>query len=564
MGVDPDDTSDGTEGTAGAKGAEWEARLQGLRSHTREVIESAGEAFGPMTTGPDCYRDPGSEEMELLASFRIRTVFPEPVQRAAAALPQNPDSADFVDRLDLRGERIFTIDGEDAKDFDDAIQITLLDGGSVEVGVHIADVGHYVRPGNELDTEALARGTSVYVPDQVIPMLPEALSNHLCSLVPDCDRLAFSVKMVFDAEGQRESYDVHKTVIRSVHRCTYKVVQQLLDGKDNDDTRALAPIADDLRLFETWTKRQQLLRDRKGSLRMQSSERKFKFDAEHEVEKIYPSETYFSQTLIEETALAANQAVGDFFKQRDLPTIYRVHPRKDQEEIDAVTKMLGQFGIRVPNKDRLTGRDVGRLIRECRRRSNAEALIGRVMGLVERASYEVAKAEDTAEHWGLAREHYLHFTSPIRRYPDLIVHRWLHDVISRRGEAESELLAPQQIEELTEVAGHCSVQSDLAGMVENAVDDLKVCQYMDRYREQVLKAVLQRVSHAGLEVFLKEHYVTGFIPARLLPGRKKVDGPRMTVQSRHGTRVFEEGSTVQIRVTDIDFSRLQVLLDIVN
>ncbi|NRA96359.1 MAG: RNB domain-containing ribonuclease [Planctomycetes bacterium] len=564
MGVNPDDTPDGGDGTGGSKGGEWETRLGGLRSHTREVIESAGDGFGPMATGPDCYRDPGSEEMELLASFRIRTVFPEPVETAASELPRNPDPADFVSRQDLRGERIFTIDGEDAKDFDDAIQITPLDDGAVEVGVHIADVGHYVRPGNELDTEALARGTSVYLPDQVIPMLPEALSNHLCSLVPGCDRLAFSVKMVFDAEGQRESYDVHKSVIKSVHRCTYKIVQQLLDGEDNGDTRALGPIAEDLRLFETWTKRQQLLRDRKGSLRMQSSERKFKFDAEHEVEKIYPSETYFSQTLIEETALAANQAVGDYFKQRDLPTIYRVHPRKDQEEIDAVTKMLGQFGIRVPNKDRLTGRDVGRLIRECRRRPNAEALIGRVMGLVERASYEVAKAEDTAEHWGLAREHYLHFTSPIRRYPDLIVHRWLHDVISRRGAAESELLAPQQVEGLTDVAGHCSVQSDLAGMVENALDDLKVCQYMDRFREQVLKAVLRRVSPAGLEVFLEEHYVTGFIPARLLPGRKKVEGPRMTIQSRQGTRVFVEGSAIEIRVTDIDFVRLQVLLDIVT
>ncbi|MAB88763.1 MAG: hypothetical protein CMJ90_04805 [Planctomycetes bacterium] len=562
MGVEPD--SGGADGTSeGSCDAEWEERLQGLRSHTREVIESAGEAFGPMATGPDCYRDPGSEEMELLASFRIRTVFPEPVESAAGALPEDPDADDFVGRKDLREERIFTVDGEDAKDFDDAIQITSLDDGRVQVGVHIADVGHYVRPGNPLDTEALARGTSVYVPDQVIPMLPEALSNHLCSLVPGRDRLAFSVTMIFDGEGHRESYEVHKSVIRSAHRCTYKVVQQLLDGEDNEATRALSSIADDLRLFEKWTRRQQLLRDRKGSLRMQSSERKFKFDAQHEVEKIYPSETYFSQTLIEETALAANQAVGDFFKQRDLPTIYRVHPRKDQEEIDAVTKMLGQFGIRVPNKDRLTGRDVGRLIRECRRRPNAEAMIGRVMGLVERASYEVAQAEDTAEHWGLAREHYLHFTSPIRRYPDLVVHRWLHDVIARRGEAESELQAAQQIQDLTDVAGHCSVQSDLARMVEDAVDDLKICQYMDRYREQVLKAVLKRVSPAGLEVFLEEHYVTGFIPARLLPGRRKVEGPRMTVQSRQGSRVFEEGSTIQIRVTDIDFVRLQVLLDVV-
>ncbi len=560
MGMDADEDS-GDEPTAAES---WEESLSGLRPETREVIESAGDGFGPMDTGPDCYRDPGSEEMELLASFRIRTVFPEPVVAQAEGLPEDPDPADYEGREDLRDQVIFTIDGADAKDFDDAIQITELEDGRVELGVHIADVGHYVRPGSALDQEALTRGTSVYLPDQVIPMLPEALSNHLCSLVPGRDRLAFSVLMVFDKEGRRESVRVHKSVIRSKHRCTYKAVQEALDGVANPETEALAPILNELKLLETWTRRQQLIRDRKGSLRMQSAERKFKFDAQHEVEKIYPSELYFSQTLIEETALAANQAVGDFFKEKDLPTIYRVHPRKDQEEIDAVTEMLGKFGIRVPDKDRLTGRDVGRLIRECRRRNNAEALIGRVMGLVERALYEVAKAEDTAEHWGLAREHYLHFTSPIRRYPDLVVHRWLHDVIERQRQAADELLHPDQVRDLTDVAGHCSVQADLSGMVENALDDLKVCQYMDRYKGEVITATLQRVSPAGLEVFLKDHYVTGFIPARLLQGRRKVEGPRMTVQSRNGSRVFDEGQAIDVKVTDVDFVRLQVLLEVVD
>ncbi|MAG59060.1 MAG: hypothetical protein CMJ83_22460 [Planctomycetes bacterium] len=560
LGVDPDEGQD--EG-AGSR-SQWDSALDGLRSGTREVIESAGESFGPMETGPDCYRDPGSEEMELLASFRIRTVFPDALKEEVAALPQDPSGSDFEGRVDLRGQRIFTVDGEDAKDYDDAIQITSLEDGSTEIGVHIADVGHYVVPGTALDNEALTRGTSVYLPDQVIPMLPEGLSNHLCSLVPDRDRLAFSVYMTFDAEGKRRECRVHKSVIRSMFRCTYRIVQKLLDAVDDEETQRLKPIAADLKLFEQWTKRQQLLRDQAGSLRMQSSERKFAFDDKHEVERIYPSEIYFSQTLIEETALAANQAVGDYFRERDLPTIYRIHPRKDQEEIDAVTEMLGKQGIRVPDKDRLTGRDVGRLIREARRRPNAEALIGRIMGLVERASYEVAKGDDGAEHWGLAREHYLHFTSPIRRYPDLIVHRWLHDVSSRAKEAESELLDPQQIAELCDVAGHCSVQSDLSGMVENALDDLKICQYMDRFRGDVIKAVIQRVSPAGIEIYLREHHVTGFIPARTLDGRKKVEGSRLTVSSRKGSRVFDEGSAIEIRVQDIDFVRLQVILEVAD
>ena len=329
MGVEPDDSPDAFDPDDPV--AAWDAQLGGLRDNTREVIASAGEAFGPMEHGPACYRDPASEEMELLASFRIRTVFPDAVKAEVGSLPEDPSPADFEGREDLRGQRIFTVDGEDAKDYDDAIQVNQLDDDRIEVGVHIADVSHYVVPGTALDKEALTRGTSVYVPDQVVPMLPEELSNHLCSLVPDRDRLAFSVYMVFDRHGERESCRVHKSVIRSMFRCTYKVVQELLDGVDNQETRRLKPIAEDLRLFEKWTRQQQLIRDRKGSLRMQSAERKFAFDDKHEVERIYPSDIYFSQTLIEETALAANQAVGDYFKKRDLPTIYRIHPKKDQD-----------------------------------------------------------------------------------------------------------------------------------------------------------------------------------------------------------------------------------------
>jgi ribonuclease R len=247
----------------------------------------------------------------------------------------------------------------------------------------------------------------------------------------------------------------------------------------------------------------------------------------------------------------------------DLPSIYRIHPRKDPEEIAGVVEMLAKCGIRVPDKDFLTGRDVGRLIREARRRKNSEALIARIMGLVERAVYEVARAEDTAEHWGLAREHYLHFTSPIRRYPDLIVHRWLHEVCSGGREAENRLLDPSRVADLCDVAGHSSMQADLASMVESAISDLKVCQYMDRFRGQELKSTIQRVAPYGIEVFLSEHFVTGFIPAKSLDGRTKVDGPKMLVQSRRGSRVLEEGGPVKVRVQDVDFVRLQVILELI-
>jgi len=467
-------TLESDEGVAGAED------LDALPDTTvRDRVTRRPDGFGPMATGSPCYADVDSEEMELLASFRVRTVFPDDVRAEVRNLPEDPDPADFAGRVDRRGETIFTIDGDDAKDYDDAIGIRALEDGAVELGVHIADVAHYVRPDTALDAEALARGTSIYLPDQVVPMLPEELSNHLCSLVPQRDRLAYSVLMTFDAQGRRTAARVEKSVIRSRHRNTYRGVQQLLDGEDTDEARAIAHLEEPLRLFERWTRKQQAIRDAKGSLRIPSRERKMRFDADGQLVAIVDGDRFFSNALIEETALAANQAVGDLFRERGLPTIYRVHPEKDPEEIEALGRTLADHGIRLPKKERLTGRDIGRMIRAARRRPNAEALIQRIMGLVERAVYEVHDhSEDVAKHFGLAREAYLHFTSPIRRYPDLIVHRWLWALESRQDEAESELRADALVADLNDMASHSSTQSELAEMVSTAVWDLKVCQFM--------------------------------------------------------------------------------------
>jgi ribonuclease R len=548
--------------------------LEGLRSAeelenaadpadgSRERIDARPDASGVMETGPPCYRDPDSDEIELLHSFRARLYFPDDVQREIAGLPKDPSKQEFKGRLDLRQERIFTIDGASARDFDDAISIQEKGQGRVEVGVHIADVAHYVCPGTALDGEALARGTSVYLPDQVIPMLPEGLSNELCSLVPGRARLAYSVFMLFDSAGERLESRVAKSVIRSVHRNTYKGVQELLDGTDTEEARACAFLESDLRLFESWTRRQQALRDARGSLRIQSSEKVFLFDEQHEVRAIVDAPRYFSQTLIEETALAANQAVGDLFRAKGLPTIYRVHPEKDPEELEGVIKVLAEHGIRVPEKERLTGRDIGRLIRAARRKPNAEALLGRIMGLVERAVYEVKDHEDVAKHFGLAREAYLHFTSPIRRYPDLLVHRWLARIEGEGESAAEELRTEALLEDLNDVAAHCSVQADLAGMAEIAVKDLKVCQYMEPQIGKRLEAKVLRVSRAGMEVELKEFNVTGFLPMRSLGERPKLSGPTLTVRAGRRSLSFTEGYGIQVQVRDVDFLRLQVLLEL--
>lgn len=529
----------------------------------RARIGKRPAADGPMEHGPPCYRDAESDELELVRSFRLRTTFPQDVLAETSALPDDPAESELEGRLDLRERTIFTIDGPDARDFDDAISIEELEGGAVEVGVHIADVASYVRPGTALDDEALARGTSVYLPDQVLPMLPEELSNGLCSLVEGRPRLAYSVLMTFDAAGERTAARVAKSVIRSTKRCTYQAVQELLDGEPTAAAQELERLRPDLERFASWTRRQQAIRDAKGSLRIQSTEKKFQFDEAGEVKAIVDAPRYFSQALIEETALAANQAVGDLFRRRGLPTLYRVHPEKDPDEIAAVVANLAKYGIRVPEKERLTGRDIGRMIRQARRKKNAEALIGRIMGLVERAVYEVKDHEDVAKHFGLAREAYLHFTSPIRRYPDLIVHRWLWAIEGEdAGAAEEELRSEALLADLNDMAAHCSLQAEVAEMAEYAVKDLKVCQFMEPHIGEKLEARVRRVSRGGMEVDLTAFNVSGYLPARSMGDRPKVEGATLTLRAGRRTLSFTEGYAVAVRVKDVDFLKLQVMLEL--
>jgi ribonuclease R len=324
----------------------------------------------------------------------------------------------------------------------------------------------------------------------------------------------------------------------------------------------MAPLEKSLRAFEAWTKVQQKIRDAKGSMRMASREKKFQFDAQHEVTAIVDAPRYFSMTLIEETALAANQAVGDLFHARGLPTIYRVHPEKDPEEIEAVAKTLADHGIHVPKKDRLTGRDIARLIQAARKKQNAEALIQRIMGLIERAVYEVRDREDVATHFGLARQAYLHFTSPIRRYPDLTVHRWLWAIESRGREAESELKAEELVDDLNQVAAHSSLQAQLAEMAEDAVGDLKVCQFMEPHIGQKLDARIVRVSPAGLEVHLSAYNVSGFLPAKTMGEKSEVKGPVLVIKAGRKSLSFTEGHPIAVKLKDVDFVRLQLMLEL--
>jgi ribonuclease R len=527
----------------------------------RVRVDARPYAFGEMQHGPAAYRDAESEELSVLWGFRVRTSWPRDVQDELGSL----SAEDVPAREDLRALPICTIDGADAKDFDDAISFRTLEGGRCELGVHIADVSAWVRPGSALDAEALARATSIYLPEHVVPMLPERLSNELCSLVPHEDRLCFSVFCTFDARGQRLESRFTRSIIHSKARLTYAEVQRFFDVRKTAERERLIPseLHAPLDGLRRWTEQQQRLRDARGSLRIQSEERRIVFDREGRPSHYAKDPRYFAHALIEETALAANQAVGSFLRSAGVPSLYRHHPEKDPDEVAAIAQQLAEHDIHVPDPAHLTGRDIGALVRIARSRPNADALIPRIMGLLERAEYRAFASDDEARHFGLARRSYLHFTSPIRRYPDLVTHRLLAHALDRQagsgGQAGSGPERQQSPDELCEIASHCTLRSSLAEQAERAIEDLLVCEMLQPQIGKRLRARILRVSRYGLELRLDANGADIHIPIRELGRIHSLEGPTLRTLRGNALRSFVEGQRLDVTVQAVDFRRLQVL-----
>ena len=524
----------------------------------RRRIDTRPYAFGAMPTGPDTYRDPESDELSLLWSFRMRTSWPDDVLQELENLEPSGDD----DRVDLTALPTCTIDGPRARDFDDAVSSRPLPGGEHELGVHIADVSAFVRAGTALDDEALARATSVYLEDQVVPMLPELLSNDLCSLRPHELRRCFSVICVFDAEGHRRSARFARSWIRSRARLEYGEVQSFLDARAPAGTASVpSELFETLRGLARFTQQQQRLRDARGSLRMQSEERVFTFGAEGRPLEVRTEPRYFAHALVEECALAANQAVGDELRRAGVPGLYRHHPQKDPEEIRAIARHLEEHGLTIHDPERVTGREIGELVRLARRRPNAESLIARIMGLVETAEYRGFARDEEARHFGLARRSYLHFTSPIRRYPDLVVHRWLARVLAAERAGERTSFAAGEFAELCEIAAHCSLRSRLADQAERAIFDLFGCEVLQAHVGAERQVRILRVSPYGLDVRTSHEGVDAHVPIRVLGRRQSIEGPTLLVHSGGRLRRFTEGQTLRARILAVDFQALQAFLE---
>src|SRR5438034_6695867 len=450
--------------------------------------------------------------LSIIRKYHLPTDFPRDVLDEVNRISETVDARKLDGREDLRKKFIITIDPDDARDFDDAIQIEKIDNGGWQLGVHIADVAAYVEPGSALNREARRRGNSVYLPDRVIPMLPERLSNGVCSLNPGVDRLTHSVFIHFDRNGVARSARFARSVIRSAHRLTYKQAYAILKSAPRDGLSQ--------RLHIAWELAALLRRKRfqHGALDLDFPEVKVLVDQDGYPVRLERIENDESHQLIEEFMLAANEAVARELKKRTIPTIYRVHENPDPEKLAEYRELALSFGYKVGD---LTHRaELQRFLAETRGKPEEQALKVGLLKSLKRARYDPRPLG----HYGLAKTNYLHFTSPIRRYADLVVHRALGrdgtplpSSPARNAERRSRSEPPYlpDMAETTSIAEHISTTERNAAVAEIDAAQMKKLEFFQRQRAgrkpQIFRATVVHIGNYGLMVELSDALITGLI-----------------------------------------------------
>lgn len=463
--------------------------------------------------------------------------FPEPVLRQAEACGDTVDPAEAARRRDLRDRLIFTIDGDDARDFDDAVSLEPLPNGRMLLGVHIADVSHYVTPGSPLDDEAYRRGTSVYYPGHVVPMLPVALSNGICSLNPDVDRLAFSALIEVDKDGRCHKTEFVKSVIRSRARMTYGQMNQIFDGDTAQRAQYafLTETADRMHALSLAMRRR---RAERGALDLDLPEPLILVDPSGE-----PSDVLFrprgdAEKMIEEFMLAANEAVAAFMAKRMNPTVYRVHEDPDPEKLRLFAQYARPFGYRVDASKPHDTAQLQAVLNGAKDDPRQRALPTLLLRSLARARY----APECLGHYGLQARYYLHFTSPIRRYPDLVAHRMLFKAISGQQYTKADSVFCE------EAADQSSTREQAADNAERDIDKLYLAAYMERFIGQEFDGEVAGVTAFGLFIALP-NAVEGLIRLEDLPGDDyEFDDQRMTLTARRSGKRYQMGTPMRVRL----------------
>lgn len=486
----------------------------------------------------------------ILHENGITVPFPDEALRQADACGDTVDPAEAARRMDLREKLIFTIDGDDARDFDDAVSLEPMENGHMLLGVHIADVSHYVTPGSPLDDEAYRRGTSVYYPGHVVPMLPVALSNGICSLNPDVDRLAFSAFLEVDKDGRCHKSQFAKTVIRSKARMTYRKMNEIFDG--NEERRAeyafLTETADRMHALSQAMRRRRMER---GALDLDLPEAEILTDESGEPVEVSFRARGDAEKMIEEFMLAANEAVAAYMTHRNNPTVYRVHESPDPEKLRVFAQFARPFGYRVDASKPSDTAQLQAVLDGAKDDPRQRALPTLLLRSLARARYDA----ECLGHYGLQAKEYLHFTSPIRRYPDLVAHRMLFKAISGQQYTKSDWVFCE------EAASQSTTREFAADTAERDIDKLYLAAYMEQFIGQDFDGEVSGVTSFGLFVSLK-NAVEGLVRVEDLPGDDyEFDDQKMMLIGRRSRVRYTMGTPMRVRLTAA--SRVTGLIDFI-
>lgn len=486
----------------------------------------------------------GVDMLSLIKEHNLPSTFPELVVQEAKRFENKVDKKDIPNRVDFRDKEIFTIDGEDAKDLDDAVRVEKIKNGNYRLEVHIADVSFYVRENSLLDNEALIRGTSVYMLGRVIPMLPRELSNGICSLNAGEDRFTLSCLMEIDEKGKVVASEIVKGIIKVTERMSYTDVQAILDQSNEQTIKKYKPYISHFKLMEELAQILKNKRKEQGYLNLDIPESKIDLDMDGRVTNIAKYETTFAHEIIEQFMLTANETVAEKFFWLEAPFIYRVHEDPDLEKIQELNKFLFNFGMKIKaNQDNIYPKEFAKILEEVKGKEEEKVVSNLVLRTLKVARYEA----QNQGHFGIASKYYCHFTSPIRRYPDLFIHRVISNYLRENYDVSEKWVEEKRVQ-AEERAKQSSEREKIATKVEREAEDLKKAEYMEKRIGEEYEGIVSSVTSFGIFVEL-ENTVEGLIRFDDLGDEYFIyDEDRKRLIGERTKQTYKIGDKVLIRV----------------